>query len=253
MRLKTFWRYYGGKNGAAKIYPQPEHDTIIEPFAGAAGYSCHYPDRQIILIDKSPIIAGIWRYLIHVSEEEIRSIPDVPEGGTVADLNLCQEQAWLVGFRIAEGSQAPRNKPSPRALEKGAPEARAYRPGAGWSETVRNNIASQLRHIRHWRIICGDYTDAPDIEATWFVDPPYSNKAGATYPYQPSSFDSLGEWCRARQGLAMVCENSGADWLEFRPLRKINNTNNAGSKEVIWLNRPPRYWGGVQTALFGGA
>lgn len=37
--LKPFWRYYGGKYRAAPRYPVPLHRTIVEPFAGAAGYS----------------------------------------------------------------------------------------------------------------------------------------------------------------------------------------------------------------------
>jgi len=42
--LRPFWRYYGGKWRAAPSYPSPRCETIIEPFAGAAGYSLRYPD-----------------------------------------------------------------------------------------------------------------------------------------------------------------------------------------------------------------
>ena len=38
---------------------------------------------------------------------------------------------------------------------------------------MRARIASQIARIRHWTIIHGDYRQAPDIDATWFVDPPY--------------------------------------------------------------------------------
>ena len=31
-------------------------------------------------------------------------------------------------------------------------------------------------------------------------------------------FTSLGEWCLERQGQLIVCENEGADWLQFQPL-----------------------------------
>src|SRR5689334_5925034 len=75
--LKPFWRYYGGKWRAAPRYPTPLHDTIVEPFAGAAGYSLRYPDRRVILVDAYPVIAGMWRYLIRVSADEIRRIPEV--------------------------------------------------------------------------------------------------------------------------------------------------------------------------------
>ena len=41
-RLRPFFCYYGGKWRAAPKYPPPEHDTIVEPFAGAAGYATRY-------------------------------------------------------------------------------------------------------------------------------------------------------------------------------------------------------------------
>ena len=61
--LRPFWCYFGGKWRAAPHYPAPIHSTIVEPFAGAAGYSTRYPDRQVVLIDKDPVIVGLWRYL----------------------------------------------------------------------------------------------------------------------------------------------------------------------------------------------
>lgn len=239
--LRPFWTYYGGKWMAAPWYPAPEHDTIVEPFAGAAGYSCRYPDRKVILIDKSPIIAGIWDYLIQVSPEEILSIPDIPDGGTVDDLPACQEARWLAGFWCAKGSHVTRLSPSKWSLDGGM---------QGWGDFVRQRIASQVPKIRHWRIIHGEYTDAPDIDATWHIDPPYNNKAGRAYPAQPASFDDLGRWCEDRRGLAVVCENAGAEWLPFQPLRTISNSHHTGSKEVVWMNRPPRFWAGVQESLW---
>jgi len=35
--------YYGSKKKIVKYYPEPVHDVIIEPFAGAAWYSLEYP------------------------------------------------------------------------------------------------------------------------------------------------------------------------------------------------------------------
>lgn len=247
-RLAPFWRYYGGKNRAAALYPQPEHDTIIEPFAGAAGYSCRYPDRKVVLVDRSPIIAGIWRYLIATPASEILALPDIPEGGTVDDLpaDLPQEARWLAGFWAAEGAFIPRNTVSPWAR----------RDGRGWARG-RMVAAQQVDRIRHWTIIEGEYCDAPDIEATWHIDPPYNNKAGACYPEQPASFADLSTWCRGRQGLVMVCENAGADWLPFRSLACLDaasgKNRRSRSEEVIWLNRRPATSWGVQASLFGAA
>jgi len=33
--------YYGSKSKLAQHYPTPKYDTIVEPFAGAAGYSLY--------------------------------------------------------------------------------------------------------------------------------------------------------------------------------------------------------------------
>jgi site-specific DNA-adenine methylase len=70
--------YYGAKHSIARKYPPPEYPTIIEPFAGSAAYSSLYSDREIILIDKDPIIAGIWKWLIGASEDEILELPIDP-------------------------------------------------------------------------------------------------------------------------------------------------------------------------------
>jgi hypothetical protein len=237
-KLAPFWRYYGGKNRAACHYPAPEHDTIVEPFAGAAGYACRYYDRRVILVDSSPVIAGVWRYLIATPAAEILRLPDIPAGGTTNDLPVCQEARWLAGFWCNTGAAIPGKRPSRRALTDSLlPNAQ----WSGWSARVRARLAAQVGHIRHWQVIEGDYTAAPDISATWYVDPPYDNAAGARYPHQPASFAQLGRWCRQRKGLTIVCEQAGADWLPFRPFRSIKANSSKGrsgaSKEVIWLQR----------------
>jgi hypothetical protein len=233
--LRPFWRYYGGKWRNAPHYPAPIHDTIVEPFAGAAGYSLRYPDRRVILVDRNPIIAGIWRYLIAVSADEVRRLPDIPDGGTVDDIDAPQEARWLAGFWCNSAVVQPCKRPSKWAL-RGADTPH----WGGWNHRSRERIASQVDRIRHWRIIEGEYHDAPDIVATWHVDPPYQGRAGRHYPHQPADFDALGDWCQTRRGQVMVCEQEGADWLPFRPLGSFRSTPGAGkaarSAEVIWTN-----------------
>ena len=250
MRLAPFWRYYGGKNRAASWYPQPEYGSIVEPFAGAAGYSCQYPSANVTLVDKSPIVAGVWRFLIRSSAADILAIPDIPDGGTVDDIIACQEARWLAGFWCNNGAVSPSKTAS--VFAKAALAAGTL---GGWSPKTRERIAGQVGAVSHWRVIEGDYRDAPDVEATWHIDSPYNNKAGGYYPHQPDSFSSLGDWCRSRSGLVMVCENAGADWLPFKPLRRIKSMEGRRGKgvssEVIWLNRRPASSWGVQSSMFG--
>ncbi len=234
MQLRPFFGYYGGKwRDAVKHYPPPEHEVIVEPFAGSAGYSLrHHEGRQVVLCEIDPVVAGVWRYLIRVEPDEILGIPDVPLDGSVADLNLQPAAAALVGFWMNRGAAGPRNRPS-RWMRDG------IRPGSFWGDRVRRTIASQLKAIRAWTVIEGSYESCPGVgQATWFIDPPYQ-AAGRHYRFGSGgmNFPRLSEWCRARRGQVIVCENEGADWLPFRTLADTKTTRSGfRSVEVIWTN-----------------
>ena len=243
--MRPFWRYYGGKWQVAPHYPAPAVWPIVEPFAGAAGYSTrHGAGREVILVDANPIIAGIWRWLIQATPDDVRAIGDIPEGGTVDDIDAPQEARWLAGFWCNDAAVAPCKRASKFALanvERGVV--------GGWNARARDRIAAQVPLIKRWTVVEGDYRAAPDIRATWFVDPPYQNKAGSYYPCQPDSFEALGAWCRSRRGLTIVCENEGATWLPFEPLagRRAAPTSRTGKKtvEAVWLGgelRQPTLW-----------
>jgi hypothetical protein len=238
-RLRPFWRYYGGKWRAAPRYPPPLHATIIEPFAGAAGYSLRYPERNVILVEKYAVIAEMWRWLIGVTRAEVLAIPEV--------FDLDDLPAWvppgaraLVGFGLAEGAGSPRQRQSPVARRNRG--TRPERPNSGnhargWSPAMKERVALQVEHIRHWRVIEGDYTDAPGVVATWFVDPPYQVAGDKVYIHKARDIDyaALGAWCRARRGQVLVCENAGATWLPFQPLYTTSTKmNGAANQEMLW-------------------
>lgn len=232
--LRPFFGYYGGKwRDALKNYPAPKYATVVEPFAGSAGYSLRYYDRNVILCEIDPVLAAIWAYLIRVKEKEILSIPDLHPNQTVDELRVCQEAKWLVGFWLNRGVSSPRKSPS-KWMRTG------IRPGSFWGDRVRKMIARQVKFIRHWKVYNCSYADIslPNREATWFVDPPYQ-RAGQYYKYGADKLDyrALGDWCRTRKGQVIVCENQGADWLPFRPLAAVKTTRaRRRSREVVWTN-----------------
>ncbi len=240
--IGPFWRYYGGKWRAAPRYPAPQRQTIVEPFAGAAGYACRYWWHDVVLIDRSPIIAGIWRYLIATSAEEILALPDLPEGVNVDTLNVCQEARWLIGFWLNTATTSPGKTAGARAREYGDDVSN----WAGWGDTARSRIARDVDRIRHWRILEGDFTDAPDVSATWFIDPPYQTKAGRHYKEQPDDFAALGEWTQRRCGQVIACDQQGAEWLPWTDrITLMSNTATRTSSEVF-------YHRSFQPSLFGG-
>jgi hypothetical protein len=232
-QLRPFFGYYGGKwRDALKHYPSPKHETIVEPFAGSAGFSLRYFARTVILCEVDPVLAEVWRYLLRVTAKDILSIPDVGPDESVDDLTVNQEAKWLVGFWLNRGTASPRRSPS-KWMRDG------IRPGSFWGTRVRRTIASQLDAIRHWTVYNVSYSECPTPRtATWFVDPPYQT-AGHHYRFGSEQLDyaALADWCRTRPGQVIVCENEGATWLPFRKLADVKTTRaDRRSKEVYWLS-----------------
>lgn len=217
------WSYYGSKYRLAPRYPKPRYNKIIEPFAGAAQYSLRHFERDVLLVDKYPVIIRIWRYLQQCSKKDILSLPNLSAGTKLDDLEWdCPEQRELMGFMIGRASRFSRNTVS------------------SWGRyhyiSQREKIANDLFKIRHWKFRCCDYSEIENEEATWFIDPPYQF-GGESYAMSSRKIDykSLANWCKSRKGQVMVCENDKSDWL---PWRVFGETNGVKGKttEVIWTN-----------------
>jgi len=222
--LRPFFSYFGGKWTLAPHYPAPGiGDQIVEPFAGSAGYATRYPDREVILVERAPLIAALWRWLTKVSVDEVMGLPLDP-----SDIkSLPQEARWLIGFWCARGRCRPARTLGSAWLRSGK------WPTSFWGKSARARIAEQVTAIRHWQIIEGDYTAAPDVDAVWFVDPPY---VGARhYLARVDSYPALGGWCRSRKGTVIVCEQDGADWLPFVPFRSAKSISRWQYGEVVYL------------------
>lgn len=224
--LRPFFSFFGGKWTLAPRYPAPAHGTVIEPFAGSAGYSTRYADREVILVEREPVVASIWRWLIGVSVDEVMALPLDPE----RRFDLAPAPRALIGFWCGRGRVQPANTTTSAWLRSGR------WPASFWGEYARERIAYQVTRIRHWRLIEGDYTAAPDVAATWFIDPPYAGgHGGRYYRAQVGDYSELARWSMARRGLSIVCEAEGATWLPFRQFHHTKNINRGHSTEVVWI------------------
>jgi hypothetical protein len=232
-KTPPFFSYFGSKNTISSKYPPPKHDVIIEPLAGAAGYSTLHWEKNIILIDKYFRIARLWKYLISATEKDILNLPLVERDQNIRDIEyLSDEERDLIGFWINRGTEKPKNYLSPRAIEtnnKGQ--------CGSWSELTRKRLAKNIYKTDHWKVYLGDYSIAdPPFKATWLIDPPYK-KMGYCYvcPLLDSDYKKLAEWCKTREGQVIVCENESADWLPFTYLCNTEGSR-CRTKELVWIN-----------------
>ena len=211
--------YYGRKKQIAKHYPEPAYDTIIEPFAGAAAYSL-FGDRwrrKVILIEKDLRVAQIWQWLIgEATPEEISALPNLRVGDRSSDFLHIIHAVTKMAFKYRTIKVTP-------VLER------------NW-EISKRVMAANIHKIKHWQIICGDYREAPDIEATWFIDPPYKSLPGLGYAYGSDTLDysELADWILSRRGEVISCEGVYGDYLPFRSLIRTGGVAGKLNDEMIF-------------------
>lgn len=233
---KNIFSYYGSKSKIVHLYPKPKHGLIIEPFAGSARYALRYFDREVILIDKYQAVIDVWHYLQSASEKDILNLPRFKQGENLNDFNLSREEKLFCGFLVGKGRATPGNVATKFTT--------SLQPT--WIPYQLKRTARELFKIRHWQIKQGDYTDAPNVEATWFIDPPYSS-GGECYFMSSRNIDfpDLAKWSLSRNGQKIVCENSSSRWMEFQNLTRLQGTRKA-TTEVFWTNEQVEY----QATLF---
>jgi len=213
--------YYGRKKRLAPKYPEPIHNTIVEPFAGSAAYSLH-GDRwrnNVILIEKDERVYNMWKWLQTCTWKEIWNLPLIEEGMKTDDYYLTQEQQDFVGYWIAGGATHPNHTPGKFN---------------GWSDKRKAMVIYDLPKIKHWDIRNCSYEDSPNIVATWFIDPPYQH-GGFHYRVGNKfiNFPALGNWCQSREGQVIVCENTKADWMDFDEF-SVQRGQRHTTTEAIW-------------------
>lgn len=227
--------YFGSKSKIIRLYPPPKFDKIIEPFAGSARYSLKYWEKEIFIIDKYNVIVDIWLYLQSASKKDIMGLPKLYKGMDLRQLNLSEIEIKFLGFLCGQGSMQPRFKVSPLSDFNKLRTPNLYK-----------NIADNLFKIKHWQIKQADYKELENEKATWFIDPPYQF-GGEYYKESNKKIDyiQLAKWCKERIGHVIVCENTKANWLPFKPIVKIQGIANSNTTEAIWSNYPTNYDYGI--------
>ena len=230
--------YYGSKSKIVDYYPPPKHKRIIEPFAGSARYSLKYWEKDILLVDKYEIIVKLWKWLQQCSKTDILNLPNIEKGTDIRTIGLSEDERILIGFCINGGSVEPKNIATDNIK----------RNFNSWNKD-KIRIAKNLHKIKHWEIKQCSYEEIENQTATWFIDPPYQN-GGEHYKESATNIDfyKLGNWCKSRNGQIIVCENTKADWLNFKPMKKMQGSIHK-TTEAIWSNHRTDF-DDVQMELF---
>lgn len=226
------FKYFGSKLRLADRYPPPRLGIIVEPFAGSAAYAVRHRRSvdRVVLIEADKRIAALWERILLMSADELLALP-IPEQG---------ERSSEILVALAAG-RTTRDTPesfvvSPRMAQRFTP--------------MISRMASVIDECRHFEIVNGDFTVAPDIEATWFIDPPYQPRAGRwdrtrggryLHSNQAIDYGYLGEWSRARKGQVIVCEQSGSTWMPWTNSVEHRSGTHDAYHEVWWTNEQPDY------------
>lgn len=216
------WSYYGAKTKLVQHYPKPKHDLIIEPFAGSARYALKYWERDVLLYDKYEVIVRLWKWLQQCSPNDILKLPSLEVGQNIKDMGFTDDEMLLMGWYAGGGVTSPQHKVSKFGAEN--------------SKSFQKKIASNLHKIKHWTIVQGSFDEIPNQTATWYIDPPYQF-GGEHYKHSSKKIDFayLAEWCKSRDGQTIVCENTKADWLPFKPMVQFAGLQKT-TTEAIWSN-----------------
>jgi hypothetical protein len=150
--------YYGRKGRAASTYPAPEYSVVIEPFAGSMAYSLHWQPPSAMGIERDSKVHALWHRLVNMSAEEIETFPAPVLGKRAID-------PWYL--------QAVSSKDKLSVRYRTVNEFMIVH-----FERQRRLALKRLDYARTVLYALGDYRQAPDIEATWFIDPPYQDVKG---------------------------------------------------------------------------
>lgn len=215
--------YFGSKGRIAHLYPAPVWGRVVEPFAGSARYALLHHGHEVWINDIDPLVVGVWKYIQRATRKEIEALPELKTGERLDQFRwLSDVERALLGWSLGYGLAGP---------------ATTCTEWAGRRRTcslLKRQLLERREYVRDWTVTNLHYSDLPDVQATWFVDPPYQHGRGR-YRYRcVADYDRLARWCRSRRGQTIVCEGRGADWLPFRPFARQPVASRVVYQEMIW-------------------
>jgi hypothetical protein len=170
-------------------------------------------------VEKDLRVAAIWKWLIHeASSKDIKDLPDLKVGDKSSDFLQIVHAATKMAFQYKTIKVTP-------VLAR------------NW-EISKRYMELNVYKVKHWQIIEDDYSKSPDLEATWFIDPPYKKDSGRGYRHSSYLIDygQLAEWAKDRKGEIIFCEGEHGDYLPFRPLLDSKGVAGKSSKELIYYH-----------------
>jgi hypothetical protein len=220
--------------------PEPRHDVICEPYAGGAAYALRHSEHEVVLCEREKNLVELWPWLIReATEHDVRDIPvGVPVGTDIRTLGLSQGQALLLKTWQRTNNVGDCWTISPWG----------DRPGQ-WTQSTRARVAEEVGAVKHWRF-CDDVDgmdliETLDLDATWFVDPPYQHNYG--YGQPPIDYARLATALLVRRDHVIVCEavckktGQTPGWLPFasfgsRVTSRRGKDSLGRSHELLWEN-----------------
>lgn len=240
MKIGPMFKWFGSKWQSAKHYPKPEHDTIYEPFAGGAGFSLNYCDKNVILWEDDPNLYVLWNWLIkEASPSDIRDIPvGLALGTDIQSLGLSTGQSLLLKHWQRTNNVGNCWTTSPWG----------HLPGQ-WTLNTRSRISDQIGAISHWKL--STVSSMLGFQCHWFIDPPYIYNYRYRSDLPEFDFSALAHMVSEinKQSMVVVCEASrktdGAipDYLPFVPSHRSvtsrrKQSQSHHSNEVIYIREP---------------
>jgi hypothetical protein len=234
------FKWFGSKWLSSKTLPAPKYDSIVEPFAGGAGYSLRHCEKQVTICESDPHVYALWRWLIEeATEEAIRAIPiGIKEGTGIRTLGLSVGQCLLLKTWQRTNNVGDCWTISPWGNKPGQ-----------WTANTRARVASEFGAVKHWQVWSDAFLVLRMADAcyrTWFLDPPYE----FNYQYRSKAkldYVELANLIHKLPGQKIVCEavcqktQAVPTWLPFREwgsriTSRRKAENNHHSRELIWTD-----------------